>query len=75
MEIALSKLKPGDEGTIKYLEDGFEFKRKLNSMGLTEGKKIKVVSRQLLRGPIVIRIGNMEVAIGRGMADRIIIDK
>jgi len=75
MESALSRLKAGEEGTVKYFEDGFELKRKLNSMGLVEGKKIKVVSKQLLRGPIVVRIGNMEIAIGRGMANKIIVDK
>ena len=75
MEFALSKLKPGDSGTVKYLENGFELKRKLNSMGLVEGKKIKVVSKQLFRGPIVVRIGNMEIAISRGMANKIIVDK
>ena len=75
MEFALSRLKAGEEGTVKYLENGFELKRKLNSMGLVEGKKIKVISKQLLRGPVVIRIDNMEIAIGRGMANKIIIDK
>ena len=75
MESALSRLKAGEEGTVKYLENGFELKRKLNSMGLVEGKKIKVVSKQLLRGPIVVRIGNMEIAVSRGMANKIIVQK
>ncbi len=75
MEFALSRLKAGEEGTVKYLENGFELKRKLNSMGLVEGKKIKVVSKQLLRGPIVVRIGNMEIAVSRGMANKIIVQK
>jgi len=75
MESALSRLKAGEEGTVKYLENGFELKRKLNSMGLIEGKKIKVISKQLLRGPVVVRIGNMEIAISRGMANKIIVER
>jgi len=75
MEFALSKLKQGDRGTVKYFENGFELKRKLNSMGLIEGKNIKVVSKQLLRGPVVVRIDNMEIAVSRGMASKIIVEK
>lgn len=74
MEYPLSQLGPGKEGVVKYLVGGFEFQRKIFSLGIRTGKKIKVVSSQPFRGPVVIRIGNMKVAIGRGMASKIIID-
>jgi len=75
MEIPLSGLKPGEKATIKSFQDGFGIRRKLNSMGLIVGKKIRVVSRHPFTGPIVIRINNMQVAIGRGMAHKITVDK
>lgn len=75
MEIPLSELKPGEKATIKSFHGGFGIRRRLDSMGLIVGKKIKVVSRHPFMGPIVIRIDNMEIAIGRGMAHRIVIER
>ena len=75
MDIVLSKLKKGEKGVVKQLEGGLEFQRKVSSMGIVAGKKIKMLFCQPLNGPIVVKIENMEVALGRGMAGKIIVDK
>jgi Fe2+ transport system protein FeoA len=75
MEVPLSRLKRGERGIIKYLQGGFGIQRKMTSLGLIVGKKIKVLSAQPFRGPIVISIDNIKIAIGRGMANRIIVEK
>lgn len=75
MEIPLSRLKLGESGTIKSFYGGFGIRRKLSVMGFVIGKKIKVVSRHPFMGPTVIRINNMEIAIGRGMAHKIVIER
>ncbi|MBL7054365.1 ferrous iron transport protein A [Candidatus Woesearchaeota archaeon] len=73
MEIPLSKLKSGEIGIIKQLRGGLEFQRTVNSLGVIVGKRIKVISVQPLMGPVVISMDNMQIAIGRGMATKIII--
>jgi DtxR family Mn-dependent transcriptional regulator len=45
----------------------------LRSMGLHEGKTLYVVSRQPLGGPVVVKVGNTTIAIGRGAASKIIV--
>lgn len=75
MDAVLSKLKKGEKGVVKQLEGGIEFQRKVSSMGIIVGKKIKMLFCQPLNGPIVVKIGNMEVALGRGMAGKIIVKK
>ncbi|MEO0293319.1 MAG: FeoA family protein [candidate division WOR-3 bacterium] len=49
--------------------------KKLNCMGIREGVIIKKVSAQPFSGPIIIKIGNCEVAIGRGMASAVIVEE
>jgi len=75
MEIFLSQLGKGEKGIVKRLEGGYGFQRKLSSMGLRIGKQVRIFSYQPLRGPLVIEVDNMRIAIGRGMANKIIIEK
>lgn len=74
MEIALSKLKTGKTGKIKRLADGREFKTKMISLGVRVGKTIKVQSSHRFGGPVTVEIDNMRIAIGRGMAEKIIVE-
>lgn len=73
MEIPLTKLGTGKTGEIKYLIGGMGFKRKIFSLGLRVGKEIKVVSSQPFRGPLVVEVDKIKVAIGRGVANKIMV--
>jgi ferrous iron transport protein A len=48
--------------------------RKLNLLGVKEGKTIKKISSQPMRGPVVIEVGGSQVAIGYRMAARVMIE-
>ena len=43
-------------------------------MGITIVSEIKKVSQQFTNGPVVISYGNTRVAVGRGMAQRIMVE-
>jgi ferrous iron transport protein A len=43
-------------------------------MGIREEKKVKMVARQPIQGPIVIEIDRRQTTIGRGMANKIIVE-
>ena len=75
MEVSLSRLGIGKTGRIKYLMGGRGFQTRIISLGLRIGKTIKVISSHRFGGPIVIEIDNMKIAIGRIMADRIIVEE
>jgi Fe2+ transport system protein FeoA len=62
---------PGQIGTITEIDHGHGLVRKLCSMGIVPGKKIMKVSQILVGGPIVIRIDDHDLALGRGIASRI----
>lgn len=74
METPITNLKEGKEATIVSLAGGHGFKRKLRTVGIREGKIIKVQTKQPFGGPVVVEIDGRETTIGRGMAQRIIVE-
>ncbi|ANT64387.1 MULTISPECIES: FeoA family protein [Prosthecochloris] len=80
----LASLKPGEGGTIAALSSGkngqgrgFGFRmhkqhnpQRLREMGLVEGRLI-TVQQNRGRGPLVIRLGETRLILGRGMAEHI----
>jgi ferrous iron transport protein B len=71
--IRLSDAKPGQEITLFRIEGGRGMKQKLAEMGLIPGEKIKRVESSD-NGPIIIVVKGTKLAIGRGMADKIILE-
>jgi ferrous iron transport protein A len=74
METSLLQVKSGKTVRITRLEGGIGFQRKLASLNIRVGKTIRKITKQPLRGPVVIEIDNTEVAIGMGMAMRIFVE-
>jgi len=74
MEFPLTELKKKTTAVVKRIEGGMIMQRRINSMGVIPGKKINIISSQLFGGPIVVDVEGFRVAIGRGMADRVIVE-
>jgi len=49
--------------------------RRFSNIGIREGTVIIKLSVQPFFGPILIRIGNCEIAVGRGMASSILVEE
>jgi len=49
--------------------------RNLESLGIRPGVLLKKVYTQLVRGPITVKIGNSQLAVGWGMASKIIVEE
>ena len=83
MEKKLSELKPGERGVIVSIQGltnhqrrrrhGWGFRRRLEDMGLTPGTRITIGKSAPFHGPIEICVRGSRLAIGRGMADRILV--
>ncbi len=72
--VTLIDLPDNGEGIIVEIQGGYGLVQKLDAMGIRMGKKIIKVSRQWMKGPVIIRSGNTEMAIGYGMAQRIMVE-
>jgi ferrous iron transport protein A len=73
MEKPLTELKLGEEGTIVAVQGGRGMQVRLRNMGLVEGQVIRKVSALAWGGPVVVVVKRTQVAIGRGMARRILV--
>ncbi len=58
---------------VTEIQGGYGLGRRLESLGIRVGKKVTKVSSQFLRGPITVRIDNYQVALGFGMAKKIMV--
>jgi Fe2+ transport system protein FeoA len=81
MEKRLSELKPGERGVIVSIQAltnrrhhrRWGFQKRLEDMGITPGTRIMVVKSAPFHGPIEIYVRGSRLAIGRGMARRILV--
>jgi len=74
MVIALTQMKTGDSGVIKELRGGGNFARRINSIGLRPGKRMKKISSHFWRGPQTVEVDRVRFSIGFGMAKKIFIE-
>ncbi|MBC7101022.1 FeoA family protein [Methanothermobacter tenebrarum] len=72
--ITLKNLKTGKNAIVREITGGIGLKRRLESLNIRVGKKIRKVSTLPFRGPIIIEVDNCKIAIGRGMAGKILVE-
>lgn len=75
MKKELISVKEGKDVKIIEIKGGQGLKRRLESIGIMPNVIIRKVSNQIMKGPIVVRINNTQVAIGYGMAKKIIVEE
>jgi ferrous iron transport protein A len=72
--ISLTQMQPGQGGTVVRIQGGFGLIDRLNALGIMPGKRITKISSMIARGPVTIEVDRAQVAIGFGMANRIIVE-
>ena len=73
-KVSLNKVKKGLKVKILEVATGRMAAARLSSLGLRPGAYITKFSSFALRGPVTLRVGRSTVAIGHGMAEKIIVD-
>jgi len=70
----LAEMKTGQTGTVVGVMGGHGLIRRLDALGIRPGRKVTKISSTLFRGPVILRVDNAQVAVGFGMARKIIIE-
>ena len=70
----LALLPPGAKGRITVLSAGPGLCRRLEEMGLRSGLEVVKISGMPLRGPVVVQVGGTRLAIGHGMAKKLMVE-
>ncbi|RLC57054.1 MAG: ferrous iron transport protein A [Candidatus Cloacimonadota bacterium] len=66
-------LRNGESSEIKDILGGRQFINKAESLGIRKGVKITKVSSQMMHGPVTIKVGQTQIALGHRMANKIIV--
>jgi ferrous iron transport protein A len=70
----LSMLSAGEEAQLVDVRGGHGIRRRLSAMGLNPGMKVTVV-QNAMRGPIILGVMDSRIALGRGMAHKILVSR
>jgi len=74
MVVKLTEMKRGETGILTSIDGGVGVTSRIQSMGLRLGKKIKKLESHFKNGPQTVLIDNFKVAIGFGMATKILVE-
>ncbi len=72
--VTLRQMQSGQSGKVVEIQGGHGLINRLNALGVRPGKRITKVSSMLMRGPITLQSGNTRIAVGFGMANKIIVE-
>ncbi|MFH1201503.1 MAG: FeoA family protein [Candidatus Omnitrophota bacterium] len=72
-KVSLVRFKANRKGKIIEIAGGQNLHNKLMNLGLYKGKEITKLSHIGLAGPVVIKVGRSILALGHGVASKIII--
>ena len=61
-----------DKGSVKDIEG--DLRDRLAGMGIRKGKTIRMVTRQPIKGPIVVEVDGADTSLGLEMAKKILVE-
>lgn len=67
-------MQPGMKGVVRDIVGGRGVVRKLMELGMVPGTLVEVIYNHV-RGPVIVRVRGMEMAVGRGAASKILVDE
>ncbi|HDO19319.1 MAG TPA: ferrous iron transport protein A [Thermoplasmatales archaeon] len=72
MKKRLYDMEYGEEGIVKSIDPAIM--SHVAGMGVRVGKKIKMLTKQPIKGPVVISINRSEISLGKGIAEMIVVE-
>jgi len=72
--LSLTQMRAGQKGEIFEIAGGHGIADKLESLGVRQGREIKKISEQWMKGPVLLQHGHSRIAIGFGMASRVFVE-
>ena len=72
--IPLTQMREGRTGVVAAVKGGYGMTSRLESLGILPGTRVTKVGSQPLRGPVMLRVNRTTLAVGFGMARRILVE-
>ena len=71
--MTLNQMASGMSGVVWEIAGGHGLRRRLEALGIRPGRQVTKISSYFFRGPVTLRAGSTQIAIGHGMANKIIV--
>jgi ferrous iron transport protein A len=71
----LTEMKAKQTAVVIDILGGQGVENRLGTMGIRRGKKVTMISTHFWRGPITVLVDKMKVAIGHGIAQKILVEE
>ena len=65
-------MKYEEEGTVTDIEG--TLRKKVAGMGIRVGKKLRMITKQPIKGPVVVVVDEANTSLGLDVAERIIVE-
>lgn len=72
MRKRLSEMKYREEGVVDSVSE--DIKGKVAGMGIRVGKKLKMDTKQPIKGPVVVAVDGSTISLGLEVADKISVE-
>ncbi len=72
MQKRLDEMAYEEEGVVANIQEGV--RTRVAGMGIRVGKKIKMLTKEPLKGPVVVVVDEADISLGIGIADKIIVE-
>ena len=72
MKKKLSEMKYGEEGTVTDIEHTLQ--KQVAGMGIRVGKNLKMITKQPIKGPVVVVVDSANTSLGLDVAEKITVD-
>jgi len=73
-QLTLTQMTTGQSGVVVEIHGGHGMVNRLDALGIRPGKRITKVGSMFMRGPVTVQVDRAQVAVGFGMASRIIVE-
>jgi ferrous iron transport protein A len=73
-KLSLVELKANQKAKVVEILGGVGLKQRLLSLGIYPGRELTKVSNFALRGPVTVKVGRTTLALGYGMAQKILVE-
>ena len=73
-QVTLTQMYSGQSGIVVQVQGGHGMVSRLAALGIRPGKRVTKISSMIMGGPVTVAVDRAQIAIGFGMANRVIVE-
>lgn len=70
----MDTIKPGQKAKVVEVRGGWGLRQRLSELGIIPEQVVTIAGTSLWRGPVLVEVNSNEVALGRGVAKKVVVE-